>query len=80
MMRNQPADPPGGKLAVRAGAPQADDAGWTVLCYLLTGVCLFGGAGWGLDRLLGTSFLVVVGLLGGAGLALYVIYLRYGRA
>lgn len=80
MTRNQPVDPAEGKLAAGAGSPLTDDAGWTVLCYLLTGVLLFGGAGWGLDRLLGTSFLVVVGLLGGAGLAVYVIYLRYGRA
>lgn len=51
----------------------------SVIAYLVAGPLTFGLAGWGLDRLLGTSFLLVVGLLFGMGLAFYVIWLRYGR-
>jgi hypothetical protein len=39
---------------------------------------LYGGIGFALDRWLGTSWLVLVGILVGAALALYVIWLRYG--
>ena len=34
----------------------------------------------GLDQLLGTGFLVVVGILAGMALSLYVIWLRYGTS
>lgn len=52
----------------------------SVLSYLLAGPLTFGLIGWGADQLLGTGFLLVVGLLFGMGLAFYVIWLRYGRA
>jgi ATP synthase protein I len=53
--------------------------GWAVMGYLLSGMIVWGGAGYLADRWLGTSFLVLIGLLlGGAG-AIYLIYVRYGR-
>lgn len=52
----------------------------SVISYLVAGPLTFGLMGWGADQLLGTSFLLVVGLLFGMGLAFYVIWLRYGRA
>lgn len=51
-----------------------------VLAYLTAGPITFGGIGWALDAWLGTQFLLVLGLLGGMGLAFYVIWLRYGKA
>lgn len=59
-------------------AARADALGATVLAYLVTGPVVFGGLGYGLDLLLGTRFLVIVGMLGGMALSLYVIWLRYG--
>ncbi|QFQ30636.1 hypothetical protein EEW87_010595 [Janibacter melonis] len=59
---------------------QADALGATVLAYLVTGPVLFGGAGWLLDRWLGTSLIVAVGVVVGMGLSLYVIWLRYGTS
>lgn len=59
---------------------RADALGATVLAYLITGPVVFGGLGYGLDRLLGTGFLVVVGILAGMALSLYVIWLRYGTS
>ncbi|HBO54227.1 AtpZ/AtpI family protein [Janibacter terrae] len=52
----------------------------TVLAHLITGPILYGAIGWLLDRWLGTSFLVVIGVLGGMALSLYVIWLRYGTS
>lgn len=51
----------------------------SVIAYLVAGPLTFGLLGWGVDRLLGTEFLLVVGLLFGMGLAFYVIWLRYGK-
>jgi ATP synthase protein I len=53
-------------------------AAWSVPAYLLSGMGLYGGLGWLLDRWLGTGWIVLVGVLGGAALALYLIWLRYG--
>ena len=45
--------------------------------YLVAGVLLYGAAGFGLDRWLGTSFLVVVGILLGATLGTYQTWARF---
>lgn len=79
MARNQSGDSGSEPPSEREGAPRVAEDAWVVLSYLLTGVFLFGGIGWGLDHLLGTTFLIVVGLLAGASLSLYVIYVRFGR-
>ncbi len=59
---------------------QADALGATVLAYLITGPALFGGLGYLLDHLLGTGFLVLVGVLGGMAASLYLVWLRYGTS
>ena len=51
---------------------------WNVVSYLISGPVLFGGIGWGLDAWLSTSWLVVVGILGGMALSLYLVWFRYG--
>jgi ATP synthase protein I len=54
--------------------------GWRVFSYLVGGTAVYAGAGWLLDRWLGTSFFLPVGLVLGAGLAVLLVYFRYGRA
>ena len=54
------------------------DVVWSILGTLLAGVLAWGGIGWLLDRWLGTSFLVAVGILVGAAGAFYLIIKRYG--
>lgn len=49
---------------------------WQILSHLIAGVLLFGVLGWLADRWLGTSFLVAVGIVVGATLALYLIWCR----
>ena len=53
--------------------------GMRVLSYLIAGVAFYGFLGWLGDRLLGTAFLVPVGIVLGAALGCYVIIRRFGR-
>ena len=56
--------------------PQGDP--WLAFGYLVAGVFLYGAIGWLADRWLGTSFLVVIGILFGAGLGIYMTFRRFG--
>jgi ATP synthase protein I len=58
--------------------PLEEARAWGIVSYLLAGLLTFGGLGLLLDRWLGTSWLVLVGMLAGAGLAFYLIWFRYG--
>lgn len=59
-------------------SPQGDP--WHAFGYLVAGVGLYGFLGWLADRWLETSFLVVVGILAGAGLGLYMTFARFNRS
>ncbi len=54
------------------------DVGMRVLSYLIAGVALYGFLGWLGDHLLGTGFLLPIGIVAGAGLGCYVIIRRFG--
>lgn len=58
----------------------ADAMGSTVLAHLITGPVLFGGLGWLVDRWVGVTAFVAVGIILGMGLSLYIIWLRYGTS
>jgi ATP synthase protein I len=60
------------------GGPLQEARAWGIVSYLLAGLLTFGGLGLLLDHLLGTSWLVLVGMLAGAALAFYLIWFRYG--
>ena len=81
---SEPAKPgeggrPGPPLPVEEEFHRLDESRmWNVVSYLITGPVMFGGIGLGLDRWLGTSWLVVVGILGGMALSLYLVWVRYG--
>jgi F0F1-type ATP synthase assembly protein I len=53
--------------------------GMRVLSYLIGGVVLYGLLGWVGDRFFSTTFLLPVGIVGGAALAIFVIIRRFGR-
>lgn len=53
---------------------------WNVVSYLLSGVVMFAGLGALLDSWLGTTWMVAVGVLGGMGVSLYLVWFRYGRS
>ena len=56
-----------------------ENALWSIVGYLLSGLLIWGGIGWGLDRWLGTTYLVLVGMLLGVGASIYLVWLRFGR-
>ena len=53
--------------------------GMRVLSYLIGGVVLYGLLGWVGDRFFHTTFLLPVGIVGGAALAIFVIIRRFGQ-
>lgn len=66
-----PQKPPVGADESSQGDP------WHAVGYLTAGVLLYGGLGWLLDRWLGTTFWVVIGILFGTGLGLYATWSRF---
>ena len=60
--------------------PASSMDGWRVFSYLIGGVAVYAGIGWLLDRWLGTAFFLPVGIVLGAGLAVLLLYFRYGRS
>ncbi|QWC84789.1 AtpZ/AtpI family protein [Nocardioidaceae bacterium] len=57
---------------------QAPDP-WQAVSYMLSGLIVYGLAGYGLDVWLGTSFLVGVGIVIGTGLGVLMVWMRWGR-
>jgi ATP synthase protein I len=62
----------------RSVKAHAVDQGVMVLSYLIGGVLVYGGLGWLGDRYFGTGFLLPLGIILGAALAVYVIIKRFG--
>ncbi len=65
------------RLAQREG-PVPESAAWNVLSYLLAGLVGFGLPAWFLDRWLGTTWIVGIGILVGTAVAMLTIWVRYG--
>jgi F0F1-type ATP synthase assembly protein I len=56
------------------------DTGLRVLSILISGLAFYGGIGWLLDRWLGTSWWLPVGLIVGTAAGVYLVIARYGRS
>jgi len=59
---------------------RAEGDAWNITGYLLGGPIAWGGIGWLLDRWLDTEVFLPVGLVLGLVLALYIVWVRYGRS
>src|SRR5215218_9897448 len=59
-------------------SPKGDP--WHAFGYIVSGVALYGLAGWALDRWLGTTFLVAIGIPIGARLGTYLTHARFKKA
>lgn len=71
--------PAGTRPSGPSGGRSGDLLASQVTATMITGPLLFAGLGWLLDRLVGTAPLfVALGMLLGTGLALYVVWIRYG--
>ena len=51
--------------------------GWGITGTMLSGIVVWGGAGWALDRWLDTRFFVLIGVLLGLGVAIYLVVVKY---
>lgn len=53
---------------------------WNALSLVVAGVAVWGGVGWLVSEWLGNRIYTMLGLLLGAGGALYLVWVRYGKA
>lgn len=75
-----PQNPPSSRTPPVADGDRPKGDPWHAFGYLVSGVLLYGLIGWGLDRWLGTSFLVAVGILVGAGFGIYMTFARFNSS
>jgi F0F1-type ATP synthase assembly protein I len=68
------------------GKPDGGDAwagvgiGWGITATMIAGIVVWGGLGYLIDRLAGTSrVFFAIGIILGAVAGTYIVYLRYGR-
>lgn len=55
-------------------------AAWDSAGLIMAGVAFWGGLGWLVAEWAGNTVFLVVGLLLGSAAALYLVWVRYGRA
>lgn len=53
---------------------------WHAFGYVVSGVVFYGLLGWLADRWLGTSYVVALGIVVGAGLGIVMTFARFNRA
>ena len=54
--------------------------GWAITSTLIGGIATVGGLGYLFDRILDTEFVITaIGIVLGAVVGTYIVYLRYGR-
>lgn len=70
----------GSEEAERRLTAKASNDAWSATGLLISGVVVWGGAGYLLSRWLDNQLFVMVGLLVGTATALYGIWFRYGRS
>lgn len=58
--------------------PSGADIGWGITGTMLSGMLVWGGVGWLLDRWLETRFFILVGIILGLGVAIYLVVVKYG--
>ena len=59
---------------------QASNDAWGAFGLMVSGVVVWGGAGYLVSRWTGHQLFTMVGLLVGMGTALYGVWFRYGRS
>lgn len=74
---SQSTPPSGDPRGSGPDSPHGDP--WQAFGYLVSGVLLYGMLGWLADRWLGTTFLVGVGIVLGAGFGLYLTWTRFAK-
>jgi ATP synthase protein I len=67
-----------GRSDVQARRSEAD--AWGAFGLVVSGVVVWGGAGWFVSERTGSDLPLLVGLLVGMSAGLYLVWFRYGRA
>lgn len=52
---------------------------WHAFGYIVSGVGVYGVLGWLADQWLGTTYLVAIGILVGAGFGIYMTFARFNK-
>ncbi|MGY1617556.1 hypothetical protein ACI797_12525 [Geodermatophilus sp. SYSU D00691] len=73
-----PRGEPRPRPAVTPGQGSGAETGYAVIGTLISGMAVWGGVGWLLDRWLDTKVFVPVGILLGISVAIYLVVARYG--
>jgi ATP synthase protein I len=68
-----------GEPAAESDGPAAQNDGWAVFSYLLSGMIFYGLVGWLVSRATHMAMLFPVGMLVGLALAIVLIVFKYGR-
>ncbi|WP_040338312.1 AtpZ/AtpI family protein [Candidatus Blastococcus massiliensis] len=68
--RSRPASP--------ARQPSGADIGWSVTGTLISGMAVWGGVGWLIDRWLDLRLFAPIGIVLGMAVAIYVVVVKYG--
>ena len=75
-------DPARGETRPRPAGParrgSGTDTGWSIIGTMISGMAVWGGAGWLLDRWLDTRVFLPVGIILGISAAIYLVVKRYG--
>lgn len=58
---------------------QAENAGWTIFGYLISGMAVYGGIGWLVSYWTQLTWPFPVGLLAGLGAGIVLVIYKYGR-
>jgi F0F1-type ATP synthase assembly protein I len=56
------------------------DTGWAIIGTMLSGMAVWGGAGWLLDLWLDIKVLLPVGIILGMAVSIYMVVVKYGGA
>src|SRR5881275_1139542 len=54
------------------------DTGWSAIGTMISGMAIWGGAGWLLDRWLGIEVFLPVGVILGMAVSIYMVVVKYG--
>jgi ATP synthase protein I len=78
-MSPDPTQEPSPDDAAELGRREQSDA-WNAFALIASGVTVWGGVGWLLSEWLDNRIYLMIGIIVGAAAALYLVWVRYGKA
>jgi ATP synthase protein I len=78
-MSPDPTQEPSPDDAAELGRREQSDA-WNAFALIASGVTVWGGVGWLVSEWLDNRIYLMIGIIVGAAAALYLVWVRYGKA